>query len=157
MKTWILAMAMMAGVTMSAQADKNFKLDNKRPGKEHHEPFTPEQRAELKVKQLTLALDLSNKQQKEMQKLLLDQNKDREQFIKSLKANAASGKKPSADERFAMQTKRLDAQIAMQREVRKVLTEDQFSKYEEMKTARQDRSKNGFRNFKRSHERNSRR
>jgi protein CpxP len=157
MKTWILAMAMMAGVTMSAQADKNLKLDNKRPGKEHHEPFTPEQRAELKVKQLTLALDLSNKQQKEMQKLLLDQNKDREQFIKSHKANVASGKKPSADERFAMQTKRIDAQIAMQREVRKVLTEEQFSKYEEMKTARHERFKDGSKNFKRSHERNSRR
>ena len=139
MKTWILAMAMMAGVTMTAQPNEGRKFDNRAPGKEHHDPFTPEQRTELKVKHLTLALDLSDKQQREMQKLLLNQNKEREQFMALHKADKEVGKKPTADERYTMQNKRLDAQIAMQREVKKILTPEQFTKFELLKEKRHDK------------------
>ena len=49
MKTWILAMAMMVAVGVNAQ-DK----------KERPEPLKPEQRVELQVKKMTLALDLNS-------------------------------------------------------------------------------------------------
>lgn len=151
MKTWILAMAMMAGVTMTAQPNNREKFDHKRPGREQRDPFTPEQRTELKVKHLTLALDLTDKQQKEMQKLFLNQNKEKEQFMALHKANKDAGKKPTVDERFAMQTKRLDAQIATQREIKKILTAEQFTKFEQLKEKEHDRMQKGRHGFKREH------
>lgn len=149
MKTWILAMAMMAGVTMIAQPNNREKFDHKGPGREQRDPFTPEQRTELKVKHLTLALDLTDKQQKELQKLFLNQNKEREQFMALHKANKDAGKKPTTDERFAMQTKRLDAQIATQREIKKILTAEQFTKFEQLKEKGHDMMQKGRHGFKR--------
>jgi len=131
-------MAMMAGVTMSAQPGEK-KFDGRQPGKEHRDPFTPEQRTELRVKHLTLALDLSDKQQKDVQKLFEGQQKQREQFMALHKANKDAGKKPTPDERFAMQTKMLDVQIANKRELKKILTPEQFTKFEQLKDERRDK------------------
>jgi len=44
-----------------------------------------------------------------------------------------SGKKPTADERFAMQSKRLDEQMATKERVKKILTPEQFEKWEKAK------------------------
>jgi periplasmic protein CpxP/Spy len=51
MKTWILGVMMMAGMAMSAQ-HRGEKRDH----------LKPEQRAELRAKEMTLALDLNEKQ-----------------------------------------------------------------------------------------------
>lgn len=137
MKTWILAIAMMMGVTMSAQHGEQ-KMDRRAEGREQHEKLSPEQRTELKSKQLTLALGLSDKQQKDVQKLILDRENKKQDFIAQRKANKDAGKQPTADERFAMKSKMLDDQIAMQREMKKVLTPEQFEKFEKMKQKRHE-------------------
>lgn len=151
MKTWILAIMMMTGVVMSAQ-DGERKMDRMRHSNEHHEKLTPEQRTELKSKQLTLTLGLSDKQQKEMQKLILERESKKQQFIAQHKANKEAGKRLTADERYAVKNKMLDEQIAMQREMKKILTPEQFDKFEKMK---HDRHENGLK--KREHSKNARR
>ena len=110
MKTLILAAVMMVGVVVSAQ-DK----------KERPEPLKPEQRAELRVKQIDLALDLNDKQQKDIQKLILERSKKAEQFKAERKSRKQAEKKLTADERFAMRSRMLDERIAMRDEMKKIL------------------------------------
>lgn len=97
---------------------------------EKHERLKPEQRAELKAKEMTLALNLNDKQQKDVKTLLLDRSKKAEAAMAERKAARDAGKKHTADERFAMRSKMLDAQIATKAEMRKILTTEQFAKWE---------------------------
>lgn len=130
-------MAMMVGITASAQEKKT------RP-----EPLNNEQRTELQVKRMTLALDLNENQQKDMQKLMLERNKKREQLKNDFKANKAESKKLTADERFSMQTKMLDEKIAMKDEMKKMLTAEQFAKWETIKKDRKGKITKKGKKFK---------
>ncbi|PZR18971.1 MAG: hypothetical protein DI539_15615 [Flavobacterium psychrophilum] len=125
MKMWILAMAM----TMSVGA--NAQQRNERP-----EPLKPEQRAELQSKKMTLALDLNEKQQKDLKQLLIEQGKQRAEFRRQHMADRPTGKKLTGDERFAMRNKMLDDRIAMNRQMKKILSDDQFIKFEKLKMER---------------------
>ena len=147
MKTWIVAMVMMMGFAMSAQPGERSMHGNKQV-KEHREPFTAAQRAELRSKNLALKLDLTDKQQKEMQKVLLTREIEREQVMAQRKANKDAVKKVTPDERFAMMNTRLDTQIAMKKEVRKILTPEQFAKYEQLKEEQHKKMRKDPRNFK---------
>lgn len=119
---WILAMAMMVGAGANAQEFK-----------QRHEPLKPEQRAELQSKKMALALDLNDRQQKDVQKLLAENAKHRAEFRRLHMAERHAGKKLTADEKFAVRSKVLDERIAMKREMKKILTPEQFNKMEEMK------------------------
>jgi hypothetical protein len=152
MKTWILAMAMMMGVAMNAQPgegrhDRGSK-DGEHHGWGHRDNFTPEQRTELRVKHLTLALDLTDKQQKDMQALLLTQEKQKGQFMAQHEADRDAGKKPTEDERVGMLNKRLDAQISMKRDMKKILTAEQYQKFESQKEKRHEKVAKHEKNFK---------
>ena len=156
MKTWILAMAMMMGVAMNAQPGEGRPQrgpEGKHHGKEQRDHFTPEQRTELKVKHLTLALDLTDKQQKDLQALFLNDAKQRQQFMAQHKANKDAGKKPTEDERFAMMSKKLDSQIAMKREIKKILTAEQYQKFEAQKEKRHEKVAKHEKNFKKHNRR----
>lgn len=146
MKMWILAAAMMMGVTMNAQREESNtqrpphakeRMERRHFKKEPHEKLTAEQHSELRSKHLTLALGLSDKQQSDVKKLLLDREVKKEQFIKDRKAAKDAGTKPTAEERFAMKSKRLDDQIAMQRDMKKILSAEQYGKFEKMQMKRQ--------------------
>jgi protein CpxP len=152
MKTWILAMAMMVGVTMSAQ--KPERHNNERGTKKvHHDLFTPEQKAELRAKHLTLQLDLSDKQQTEMKKLFLANAQEMKKAHEQHKANREAGKKPTQDERFAMETKKLDTQITNKREIKKILTADQYQKFEKMKEGHNKKFMKRAKKLKKQHRR----
>lgn len=142
MKTWILAAVMMMGVTVMAQH-----------GERRHEPLKPEQKAELASKKMTLTLNLNSKQQNDVQKLFLEKAKKAEAARAQRKADKAAGKKPTADERFAMMNRRLDEQIATKAEMKKVLTAEQFTKWENMKKERHTKITNRHKNFKKEHRR----
>lgn len=142
MRTWILAAVMMMGVTVMAQH-----------GERRHEPLKPEQKAELASKKMTLALNLNEKQQKDVQKLFLDKAKKNEQTRAQRKADEAAGKKPTADERYAMMNRRLDEKIALKAEMKKVLTAEQFTKWENMKNERHAKITKRHKNFKKEHRR----
>jgi protein CpxP len=137
MKMWILAMAMIMSIGANAQ-DK----------KEHRESFKPEQRAELQAKKMTLALDLNEKQQKDVQQLLIEKGKQRTEFRRQHMADRQAGKKLTADERFAMKSKMLDDRIAMNREMKKILTQDQFARLEKMKKERHQELRKKEKNIK---------
>ena len=144
MRTLILVATMLFGLAASAQHFEG------RDGEER-EPLSPEQRTELHVKRLTLELDLNDNQQKEIKKLLLAESKKREAFRATVKAKKEEGKKPTKEERFAMQNQRLDNQIAMKREMKKILTPEQYEKFEKMEMKRKEKTTKRAKKFKKHH------
>ena len=94
------------------------------------ENFSPEQQTELQVKRMTLHLDLTTKQQEELKKVVLENTKKREAKKVEMQAKRAEGKTPTTEERFQMQNQRLDNQIAMKAELKKILTKEQMEKWE---------------------------
>lgn len=134
MKTWILAIAMMMGVTMSAQNDgrKTDRPNHDKRRMEQKAHLTPEQRTELRAKQLTLALDLNDKQQKDVQKLIQGREVKKQELIEKHKVDREAGKKLTDDERFAMRSQMLDDRIALKREMKKILNTDRYAKFEKM-------------------------
>jgi periplasmic protein CpxP/Spy len=65
--------------------------------------------------------------------LLTDRFKKAETARAQHKAAKEAGKKPTQDERFAMRSKMLDEQIAMKAEMKKILSAEQYEKWQQKK------------------------
>lgn len=124
MKKLFIAALLMTGMASFAQNAPMAKKDKA-------EQMTPEQRNQLRLKKMTLELGLNASQQEEMGKLIAEQSKKHE-AMKADHKNPADAK-PTADERFARQNKMLDERIAMNDKVKKILSPEQFEKWEKMK------------------------
>lgn len=94
------------------------------------EKMTIEQRNELQLKKMTIDLDLNEKQQKEISKIIADESQKKEAKRAEFKTNKEAGKKLSAQERFEMKSKILDEQKDKKDKMRKILNEKQFDKWE---------------------------
>ena len=116
--TSILILVFAVSFTMQAQK----KREKKGP------KMSTEQQAVLKVKKMTLALDLNTQQQREITPLISQQIEAKKNTFKVRE----SQKRPTKDEVFAMQNKRLDAQIMMKKKMKKILNKEQFEKFEKM-------------------------
>lgn len=144
MKNVMIAVLMLAGLSGFAQE----KRSADKPSRERVE-MTAEQRNDLRLKQMTLKLDLNASQQKEVARIIAEQETKRSAAIADMKAKREKNTKPTADEVYARQSKRLDEQIAMKQQMKKVLTEDQFKKWERMS----QHKKRGFKSgMKKRHE-----
>ncbi|SDF13945.1 hypothetical protein SAMN05421636_11314 [Pricia antarctica] len=107
--------------------------------------MTPDQTATLRTKKMTLALDLTEVQQKQIQTLNLENAKTRESSMekrKSIKENGES-KKPTPEERYAMKNERLDRMIAQKAEMKDILSTEQYGKWEKM-VQRRGKHRNGM-------------
>ena len=120
--------------TLTAQAQRE-KRDKKGP------QMTVEQHTDLTVKRMTLALDLSEKQQNQIKPLIKAQAEERKAAMEKRKEVRKSDTKPTADEMYAMQSKRLDAQIAFKSNMKKILNDEQFAKFEKMNKGRKMKGK----------------
>ncbi|MEN8815689.1 MAG: hypothetical protein ABF274_02300 [Nonlabens sp.] len=90
--------------------------------------LTPEQIASLKSKNMTLVLDLDEKQQIKVEQLLLNNAKDR----KAKKLNKEERSKLTSNQRIALKEQMLEKQIAMKREMKSILNADQYTRWEKM-------------------------
>ncbi len=122
-KVLILAIALI-GFGALAQEKKTTKRSE----------LSNEQHATLQTKRMTLALDLNTDQQAKVKALLLEQSKLRKAQMEERKAIKESGEatKPSSEERYAMQNKKLDQQIAHKAEMKKILSAEQYERWEKM-------------------------
>mmetsp|Transcript_3001 Transcript_3001/g.3497 ORF Transcript_3001/g.3497 Transcript_3001/m.3497 type:complete len:154 (+) Transcript_3001:29-490(+) len=114
--------------TLTTQAQKDRK--------EKRQKLSIEQHAELTVKKMTLALDLTEKQQNEIKPLLKTQAADRKVGIEKRKEARKNKTKPTADEIYAMKSKQLDNKIAFKNSMKNILNKDQFEKFEKMSKRR---------------------
>lgn len=125
MKKLIVALILLMGFTATAQRGQE---------RSHKEEMTIEQRANLHTKKMTLALDLTQSQQEQVQSLNLKNAKMRKTKMEERKARKESDdtKRPSSEERYAMQIERLDHQIAQKAEMKKILSKEQMEKWEKI-------------------------
>jgi sulfopyruvate decarboxylase TPP-binding subunit len=124
MKNLICILILVFATTFSTHAQKK----RGRKGSE----MTTAQQATLKVKKMTLALDLNADQQKEIMALITRKIDAIKKMRTTRKENRKSEKRPNADAIFAMKNKHLDAQIMMKNKMQKILTAAQFQKFEKI-------------------------
>ena len=94
--------------------------------------YTPEQRATLQSKKLALRLDLNANQEKAVEKLMLKSAEERATFRTENQKNKKDGTGLTNDERFEREKMRLEKQQAHKADFKKILTEEQFEKWETM-------------------------
>lgn len=135
-KLAIAAVMLLSVVTFAQEKDKK---DESRSKMSQIERMTPEQKAELRVKKMTLDLNLNEKQQNELKKLFSENAKKIEAKKTKWKQEKSEAKKMTADERFNAQSKRLDEQIAMKNDLKKILTAEQMAKYEEQNKSHKEK------------------
>jgi hypothetical protein len=125
----LITIALIAIISLSSYAQDKKERQGK-PERNPMEKFTPEQRNQLILKKMTLELDLNAAQQKEMSKIIAEQSAKREARMKNKKDKT---EKPTSDEIFEMKNKMLDEQIEMNGKMKKILSPEQFQKWDELK------------------------
>ena len=128
MKKLVTILTLVFAFTLTTQAQK------KRGDKQSK--LTAEQHATLAVKKMTLALDLTEKQQKQIKPIIMAKMADRKAAMEKRKAARKNKKKPTADEMFAMKNKQLDNEILMKSKMKNILNKEQFEKFEKMQKRR---------------------
>lgn len=118
-------------LTTQAQKDRKHRKSN----------LSIEQHTELAVKKMTLALDLSEKQQREIKPLVKAQAAERKAGMEKKKEFRKNKTKPTADEIYAMKSKQLDEQIAFKNNMKNILNKEQFEKFEKMAKRRMHKGK----------------
>ena len=138
MKKLIVLALLLVGTTIIAQ-----ERNRKHQGNEM-EQFTPQQKSQLMLKKMTLELDLNDGQQKEMNSIISDKIATMESHKAEMKVMKEKGVRPTKDERFAMQMKMLDEQIATKKRMEKILNAKQFDKWISLKEKHQENRKGKF-------------
>lgn len=133
MKKTASILLLVFAITFTTQAQQNRR--NKRPN------FSIEQSTELAIKRITLALDLSSKQQNEIKPLLMVQAENRKAAMKKRKAARDEDKKPSSDEIFAKKSQQLQARIEFKNKMKDILNAEQFEKFVKMSENRKRKGK----------------
>lgn len=126
MKSYLLVALLLCSGVFYAQKS-NMATKNQR---NQEQQMTPEQKAQLQLKRMTLSLDLNEKQQKELYPLLLKNIEKREKKMISIREKRAKGEKLTADERYELQNERLDNQIEMKKDLEKILNAEQMTQFE---------------------------
>lgn len=136
MKRVVLVLLCMASMAAMAQKDGKHQRDAM-------DKMTPEQRATLKTKKMTLALDLTDAQQKQIQQLHLEDMKTRKSAMEARKAERKNGEseKRTSEERYAMMNDRLDRMIAHKTEMKEILSDEQYERWEKMAMRKQKHRK----------------
>lgn len=134
MRKVVLATMLLIGFTVLAQPGTS----RERGARNGMQDLIPEQRATLQTKKMTLALDLTEVQQKQIKAIQLENAKMRKAKMEERKAQKEAGeaKKPTSEERFAMYNARLDRQIAQKAELKKILSDTQYEKWEQLQHRR---------------------
>lgn len=122
----LIVVALLALSFVGMAQEKKNRMHGDRP------EFTPEQQSELQVKKLTLELDLTAKQQKEIAEIVSKQQVKRQAMRAKMQENRAENKKLTSDEKFVIKRDAMNEQIAHKNEIQKVLTPEQFEKWEKM-------------------------
>ncbi len=117
------AMIILIAFTTFAITAQNKTAERKEQRKEMNANFTPEQKAELHAKKMTLDLGLNNSQQTKVQQLFVEMEKTKPARVEN-KSEMTDAQK------FEAKSARLDRQIAMKKQLKEILTEEQLTKWE---------------------------
>lgn len=132
-------LALVSGFGFSQETDR--KKEMKKEMIQERQNLTAEQKAELQTKKMTLQLDLTEAQQKQVYAVQLEMAKKRALMKEEKKAQ----KKETGF--YDKANKRLDHQIAHKERMKAILTEQQYEKWtEKMNTQKKRRAHNKQKN-----------
>lgn len=140
MKKILIIVMSLATFAVNAQ---NKNSERKENHKESMANLTPEQRADLKTKKMTLALDLTASQQQKVKQLILKAENERPE-------RPENWKEMTDTQKYEAKSAMLDRRIAMKKELKEILTEEQMTKWEVQQSHRRAGIK-----AKRNHGRNA--
>ncbi|MEM1340449.1 MAG: hypothetical protein AAF634_10880 [Bacteroidota bacterium] len=131
----LLVMALLTGAIAFGQRQEKQQVSRLNDLKE----LSVEQLATLKTKKMTLALDLNEKQQEQIMDFHLEHIAFRKNKMEELQQKRAAGalKKPTAEERYAMENARLDRMIAQQETLKKILNTEQYEQWKKVQLYKQ--------------------
>ncbi|WP_298510022.1 hypothetical protein [uncultured Kordia sp.] len=134
MKNIIYALAILFSLNVVAQegSERSDKKGKREMSKEFMQNLSPKELATLHTKKLTLALDLSDKQQAQVLALQTKVATERKAKMEAHKAKKEKGEKPSKEERYKMMNERLDAKIAYKKNMKEILSDEQYTRWEKM-------------------------
>lgn len=130
MKKLFITALLMIGMTSFAQEGKPMKVA---------EQMTSEQKNESQLKKLTAELNLDANQQQEIARLLSERSTKREELKKEMEAKRQSGVKPTEEERNNRKSVMADYDKAEKAKLQKLLTPEQFTRYEKMRQEREEK------------------
>jgi len=131
-----LVVALIVLMTISIQAQESINDAKKESHGNKHKEFmqdlTPEEAATLRTKKMTLQLDLTESQQREIKKINLEMAQERstKREERKKKMEQAKVQRPSKEERLSMMNNRLNKQIETKKKMKGVLNEKQYGKWE---------------------------
>ena len=126
----ILVLIFVFTFTIQAQKKRGYK-----------QQLTINQQTSLKVKQMTLVLDLSDRQQQQVTPLLRAAIAFRQAAMKKRKEARKQKKRPSSDEIYAIKSQVLDNKISMKRNMKNILNATQFETFKKMYKQRMKKKK----------------
>ncbi len=141
MKKIILIALALVTIQMSAQDRKQMHKKGERA--ERMQDYTPEEMAELQTKKLTLDLDLSEEQQKQVMALNLESAQERKAMMDKRQdmQKEKEVKSASKEDKLKMKNDMLDKQIAMKAKMKTILNEDQYTKWESLQKERMEKGR----------------
>ena len=128
----LLALLICFSLTTNAQKKQLFK--NKKR-------LTTEQLTTLKVKKMTLELELSEIQQNKLTPVIKELISERSAQLDKKRELKNDVKKINPNERYQMANKILDRKIMFQKEMRTILNEEQFKKFKTLEKKRNEKMK----------------
>ena len=128
----LLALFICFSLTINAQKKQFFK--NKKR-------LTTEELTTLKVKRMTLELELSEIQQNKLTPVIKELISERSAQLDKKRELKNDVKKINPNERFQMANKILDRKIMFQKEMRTILNEEQFKKFKTLQKKRNEKMK----------------
>lgn len=138
-RLFLIALALVT-LQITAQDRKNMSKKGERV--ENMQSYTPEEMAELQTKKMTLALDLTESQQKQVMALNLENAKERKAIMKKRQEMKKEEEASlSKEDKLKMKNNILDKQIAMKAKMKKILNDEQYSKWENLQ---EERMKKGY-------------
>ena len=138
MKTILVIMIATITLGVSAQNDRPEHSKQKKHDREMMKDLSPEELSELKTKKMTLHLDLNETQQSQIKALILEEVtlKQKRRSEREALINSEGGSKPSKEERLQMMNEELDRKIELKENMRSILNDEQFEKWEQMQMKR---------------------
>lgn len=128
MKKLVGIIVLVFAFTLTTQAQKK--------GDRKGSKLSTEQQVDLAIKQMTLRLDLTAKQQNQIKPILSTQMAEKKAERDARMVNREERKRPTSDEMYAMKSKQLDNQIKMKAEMKKILNKEQYEKFDKMQKGR---------------------
>jgi len=143
MKKLVLVALALFALQVTAQDKKEDKKELRKERMERFKNIKPEEMAKLQTKKMTLALDLTEAQEKKVEALNIKNAKIRKAEFKKRKTLGKSNKNISQVEKLRRANSKLDAKIATKRAMKKILTPEQYEKYSKTAKKRKLRKKRG--------------